>query len=112
MREIHYLWPCDDLFIFGHVERSPYPEDKEVEERFISQGQWPVRAYSLACPEGELGFHPQDQMIPIPKAVFETAREAGWDIKNPVLDKALGEMLPELLQECKRWLDQAAKEIN
>jgi hypothetical protein len=46
----------------------------DVRERGYLTGN----AYSVACPEGELGDTHVSQIIPISEAMFESARASGW----------------------------------
>lgn len=83
----------NDLLIFGHI--TPY-DDLVADSRRLcadeDEFQWEMesmkgnydngfrfgRAYSVACPEGELGDTHVSTMIPISEEAFEEAKSLNW----------------------------------
>ena len=65
------------FLIFGEAKVSEHEEDREMD----AEQPWYqlVRAYSSACPDGELGTTPVCDMTPISDEMFENAKAAGWD---------------------------------
>lgn len=89
--------PDWDLVIFGYVmtedelySSSAYngvdPEEIEYEKAAMAasyaDGFRFGRAYSVACPEGELGDSHVCTMIQITKEQFERAKDNGWDLSD------------------------------
>jgi hypothetical protein len=66
----HYLMGTgeDGVLVFG-----------EIRERPQLNGFCFCKAYSVCCPEGELGDAHLSAMVPIEPEEFEGARERGWD---------------------------------
>ena len=71
-----YTREFDGLSIWGEIVESEYPEDRAYLAKTPNRRM--VRAYSVVCPDGELGTEHISCMWPITKEVFEAARKAGW----------------------------------
>jgi hypothetical protein len=74
----HFLIPTDHGFcIFGEIIESEYDEDKK------SLAAAPhlrlIRAFSVACEKGEVGTQFACNLLPIPKYLFDLAKDRKWD---------------------------------
>jgi len=84
----HFMMPTDLGFcIFGEIIESEYDEDRkalsaEPHLRF-------VRAYSVACVEGELGTQFASNLLPISNAMFTDAKDRKWDLSYQEIVAAL-----------------------
>jgi hypothetical protein len=68
--------------IFMTVERSPYPEDADVENGMFFMDRRPVRAWSWMCPEGELGTaHVSTVFARMSPPAWVLCKQAGWPRK-------------------------------
>lgn len=83
------LWRDGDdvLAIFGHVwpeERAKRePDEAEEAEATYRRGYRFGEAFSVACPEGELGdTHIADMMLKLSAEEFAVARACGWDTER------------------------------
>lgn len=77
----HYMRIYDEgLIIFGEVIESDYEEDRELMAR--SPELRLVRAFSVACPDGELGSEHVCTMLPVPPEVFEFAKSENWNVRQ------------------------------
>lgn len=65
-----------NLLIFGEIIESTYAEDRRLMKE--SPHIRLVRAYSVACSEGEMGNEHVPAMIAIPEGVFEFAKSKEW----------------------------------
>lgn len=68
------------VVIFGYSTRSPYDEDRRVEEAdWLRNGRFPAVCFSVLEPTGEYGPVPMAEAFAISREEFETARDSGWD---------------------------------
>jgi hypothetical protein len=75
----HYICRAPDgLTIYGVIEKSPYPEDWPVEESMAKHGIYVVRAWSIACPDGEMGTEHVRNMVKVTEETFLWAQEHDW----------------------------------
>jgi hypothetical protein len=88
------------LIVYAQVverELSPDPDERAYEEETIKRshanGYRFCRAYSAACPEGELGdIHVSVMDATISQAAFEAAQQAGWPCDPAELEKVVHRM--------------------
>lgn len=67
------------LTIYGRSAPSPYPTDAAMERDAWDRGRhFLAEAFSVACPDGEFGFVPADDVTEITEDEFEHARTCGW----------------------------------
>jgi len=74
-----FLMPTPHGFlIFGKIIESEYDEDKQ--SLAASPHLRLVRAYSVACVEGEVGTQFACNLLPIPRYIFDLAKDRKWDL--------------------------------
>jgi len=84
-----YILVWGDLTIYGEIIESPYKEDQELLTRPENRNIRLVRAYSIACPDGEIGTeHVANFALRISKDDLEWAREHNWpDVVDYLIER-------------------------
>jgi len=77
-----YMTSEQSLVIFGEIIDSEYEEDRAL--MAANQHVRLVRAYSVVCPEGEMGNVRVMSLAPISKDDFQNAKDCDWLVPLPI----------------------------
>lgn len=75
----HDVISAPSATVWGHsVAATDDPEELEEAEQDLAEGLFMARAFSAACPDGELGLHEISAVREISADEFAAARRRGW----------------------------------
>ncbi len=112
--ETLYFWrEFGSLIIWGYECFSPFEEDRDYMETLPALGQLWTKAFSTACPAGEVGITPKREVHVITREIFDAAQESHWKLSpQKTTDVVMEKEQKERAAEVPRFTDDYDEKIE